>query len=163
MFSLSDLDKRHLSCMSWPKDISICLFQIRADCQDQSHLLVLANMMWNTYVFLFRLLSLQPALSLRLSRAHLDPCAALLSIICQVSLFSFNISTNCRVKTQITLDVLVVLFKSACYFKIIMFKMERFISKYDKSGNNFFKVFFVNWLDKVKFCLLSYGTLLNKI
>ena len=103
------------------------------------------------------------ALSLRLSRVHLDLCAALLSIICQVSLFSFNISTNCRVKTQITLDVLVVLFKSACYFKIIMFKMERFISKYGKSGNNFFKVFFVNWLDKVKFCLLSYGTLLNKI
>lgn len=109
LFCLSDLVKRHLSCMSWPKDISICLFQIRANCQDQSHLLVLANMTRNTYIFLFRLTSLQPGLSQRLSRAHLDLCTALPSIICQVSLFSFNISTNCSVKTQITLGMLVVL------------------------------------------------------
>ena len=109
LLCLSDVVKRHLSFMSWPKDISICLFQIRADCQDQSHLLVLANMMQNTYVFLFRLASLQPTLSQRLSRAHLDLCTALPSIICQVSLFSSNISTNCRVKTQITLGMLVVL------------------------------------------------------
>lgn len=44
LFSLSDLYKAS-SCMSWPKELSAYLFSSGADCQDQSHLLVLANMM----------------------------------------------------------------------------------------------------------------------
>lgn len=90
-FSLSDLDKRHLSCMSWLKDISICLFKLGQTARIPVPFACPCKHDVEAYIFLFRLLSLQPALSLRLSRVHLDLCAAL-SIVHQVSLFSFSIS-----------------------------------------------------------------------
>lgn len=100
MFCLSDLVKRHLPCVSWPKDISICHFQIK----DRLPGSVLVACPFQHFVehilFLFRVASLQPAVSQRLNTFHLDLHAVSLPIRCQVFLSSFNISTNSRMRNN---------------------------------------------------------------
>lgn len=96
---LSDLVKRHLSCVSWPKDISICHFQIR-DGLPGSVLVACPCQHFVKYILVFSLEL--PVSSLWWARDWTGSTwASVLPYFwtCQV-LSSFNISTNSAVRNN---------------------------------------------------------------
>lgn len=127
------------------------IFKLGTDWQDQSWWLALANILWNTFLFLFGVTTVQPVESQRLDRFHPDCYSALLPIKCQVFLSSFNISPNSRVRNNITLAMLVIVLLTSCYFqtKQLYLKwndLSSWLTNLVIKGITFF--FLVYWLTK---------------